>query len=140
MARKSFAPRGRALSYRGKSFSYSGNGLKLPRINDIAAETKKAVQYVDGLVAQKPLQQLFGQKIVGDNIRQASQVIKPFSSTVKSIGKRLPLSSETLNPQNAPALVHLGKAIGSSKSLVKNVSGLFKGKGLANKNNIKLVL
>jgi hypothetical protein len=86
-----------------------------------------------------PLQQLFGQTIRGDNVRVNPNVIRPFSQP-RNARARVPLSSATLNPQNTPVLAHLGKPVGRSESLVKNVSGAFKGKGLQLKNNIKLVL
>ncbi len=125
----------------GRYMKFDGKGLKKPAriLGDVIEETSQYTKHLNGAVNLKPLQPLLGQKIVGDNIRQASNVIKPFTTAVSSSMKKIPLSAATLG-DNAPSVAHLGKAIGQTKSLVKNVSGLFRGKGMEQKNNIRLVL
>lgn len=133
---------GRTLRY-GKVFRPSkmhGKGLRgeggFGNI-DVLGETDKLKQYVDGSIVQKPLIQRFGEKVVGLDIRQNSQIIKPFSQAKSA---RVPLSSASLNIQTSPEFAHVGKAIGAAKSQVKNLASVFKGRGLENKNNIRLVL
>jgi hypothetical protein len=133
---------GRVFKPGAKHLRYDGQGLKKPAriLGDVIEETTQFTKHLNGAVNLKPLQTEFGKKLVGDNIRQASNVIKPFTSAVSKSVRQLPLSASTLG-DNAPALSHLGKAVGQSKSLVKSVGGLFRGRGMEPpKNNIRLVL
>ena len=132
---------GRTLRY-GKVFRPSkmhGKGLRGEGFGniDVLGETDKLKQYVDGSIVQKPLIQRFGEKVVGLDIRQNSQIIKPFSQAKSA---RVPLSSASINAQTDATVAHIGKAIGAAKSQVKNLASVFKGRGLENKNNIRLVL
>ena len=117
---------------------FLGGNIKPVRLpSDIISETASQVTHLNGVTNLKPLQPLFGQTIKGLNIRANNNVIKPFSSQIKA--SRIPLSAESVNPENSPAVAHLGKAVGSAKSVVKNISGIF-GRGVESKNNIRLVL
>jgi hypothetical protein len=119
---------------------FSGKGLKgdggFGDMN-VLGETDKLKQYVDGTIVQKPLIQRFGEKVVGLDIRANPQIIKPFSQ-VKSA--RVPLSSTSINAGADAVVAHAGKAVGQVKSQVKNLASIFKGRGVENKNNIRLVL
>ena len=106
--------------------------------NEIQEETPQHTEFKTGISVQKPLQQMYGQHIKGLNIRANNNVIKPFGAQPRP--SKVPLSATSINPQNSSVIAHLGKPIGASRSLVKNVS-LIQGNGLLQgKNNIRLVL
>lgn len=138
MGKQSFSYGGRAFSYGAKTAIGAGMNKPQKIDGDIVEENSSYEKHSNGVVNLKPLQPLIGQTIRGVNVRMNNNIIKPFSTP--KLQRNLPLSSETLNPQNSPAIAHLGKAIGSSKSLVKNIGGLFRGRGVESKNNIRLVL
>ena len=132
------------FAYGGKIFSYNrrafmGGLIKPPELpSDVVQESNSHTMHRNGVVHQKPLQQLYGQDIRGVSVRMNNNVIRPFSNP--KTPKRIPLSADSINTQTDPVVSHLGKSNGQSKSQVQNVA-LFKGKGLLQgKNNIRLVL